>query len=170
VRAVRPGVWLGVDANQGYTVSTVERLLPTLIDARVDLLEQPFARGRESDLDGFESPIPIAADESALELADIEGLVGRFSVVNIKLDKCGGLTEALLIAERARHLGLGVMIGCMPGSSWAIAPAYLVGQACSIVDLDAPTILTVDRSPGVTYMGGYLLCGEAVWGSAFAAV
>ena len=94
-------------------------------------------------------PIPIAADESALGLDDVAGLVGRFDVVNIKLDKCGGLTEALLMAEEARRLGLGVMVGNMVGTSLAMAPAFILGQHCDVVDLDGPTFLAEDRTPGV---------------------
>ncbi len=165
VRAARPGVWLGVDANQGYRIESLEALLAVLIEANVGLLEQPLARGREADLQGFTSPIPIAADESALSLADIPGLVGRFNVVNIKLDKCGGLTEALLMARSARDLGLGVMVGNMVGTSLAMAPGFVVGQLCDVVDLDGPIFLKNDRKPGVLYSDGRIWCGEDVWGS-----
>jgi len=164
VRAARPGVWMGVDANQGYKVDALEKLLATLVEANVALLEQPLARGREADLDGFTSPIPIAADESALCLADIPGLVGRFNVVNIKLDKCGGLTEALLMARSARELGLDVMVGNMVGSSLAMAPAFVLGQLCDVVDLDGPIFLKEDRRPGVLYQDGKVWCAEDVWG------
>ena len=135
---------------------------------KVSLLEQPLPRGREADLDGFESSIPIAADESALSLADVAGLVGRFDVVNIKLDKCGGLTEALLIAEEARRLGLGVMVGNMVGTSLAMAPAFILGQLCDFVDLDGPTFLQEDRTPGVEYRDGKIWCPDEVWGTAAA--
>ncbi|MDQ0462667.1 L-alanine-DL-glutamate epimerase-like enolase superfamily enzyme [Caulobacter ginsengisoli] len=165
VRAARPDVWIGVDGNQGFTLDTLDRILPTLVEARVSLLEQPLARGREADLQDFDSPIPLAADESVQCLADIEGLVGRFDVVNIKLDKCGGLTEGLLMVAEARRLGLKVMVGCMSGSSLAMAPAFLVGQLCDLVDLDAPTFLAQDRQPGVVYADGHVWCGEAVWGA-----
>jgi len=166
VRAARPEVWLGVDANQGYDVSKLDTLVNALVSANVSLLEQPIRRGREADLDGFVSPIPIAADESALSLADVLGLVGRFNVVNIKLDKCGGLTEALAIAREARRLGLGVMVGNMMGTSLAMAPAFVVGQLCDIVDLDGPIFLAQDRTPGVIYENGSVWCGEEVWGAA----
>jgi L-alanine-DL-glutamate epimerase-like enolase superfamily enzyme len=166
VRAARPGVWIGVDANQGYTIDSLDVLMNALIAANVALLEQPLARGRESDLDGFVSPIPIAADESALTLSDVEGLVGRFNIINIKLDKCGGLTEALAIAREARRLGLGVMVGNMVGSSLAMAPGFLLGQLCDVVDLDAPIFLARDRKPGATYSEGKIWCGEEVWGAA----
>ena len=165
VRGARPDTWLGVDANQGYDMQGLDRLMSTLVDCEVSLLEQPIRRGRESDLDGFKSPISIAADESALSLADVPGLVGRFNVVNIKLDKCGGLTEALAIAREARRLGLGVMVGNMVGSSLAMAPAFVVGQLCDIVDLDGPVFLKKDRDPGITYENGTAWCGPDVWGS-----
>ena len=164
VRSARPEVWMGVDANQGYDIGTLARLIPLLVEARVSLLEQPIARGREADLEGFESPVPIAADESALSLADVAGLVGRFDVVNIKLDKCGGLTEALAMASKARELNLEVMVGNMVGTSLAMAPGFVVGQLCDVVDLDGPTFLKRDRTPGATYADGKIWCGENVWG------
>jgi L-alanine-DL-glutamate epimerase-like enolase superfamily enzyme len=164
VRAARGDVWLGVDANQGYGPSTLERLLPALVDSRVSLLEQPCARGHESDLDGIDHVIPIAADESVLGLDEVEALVGRFDVVNIKLDKCGGLTEGLLIAERARVLEMKVMVGNMIGTSLAMAPAFVLGQHCDVVDLDGPIFLVRDRIPGVIYEEGQVRCDEAVWG------
>lgn len=162
IRAVRPDVWLGVDANQGYQIGDLDRLATAMVDAGVALIEQPLARGREADLDGFVSPIPLAADESALTLADVNGLKGRFNVFNIKLDKCGGLTEALLIAAAARDADLGVMVGCMVCSSLGAAPGFVVGQLC----LDGPTFLKQDRTPGVVYREGTIWCDEAVWGAA----
>jgi len=164
VRSARPEVWMGVDANQGYDIGTLGRLVPFLVDAKVSLLEQPIARGREADLEGFESPVPIAADESALSLADVAGLVGRFDVINIKLDKCGGLTEALAMAAKARELNLEVMVGNMVGTSLAMAPGFVVGQLCDVVDLDGPIFLKRDRTPGATYADGKIWCGEDLWG------
>lgn len=164
IRAARPDAWIGVDANQGYTLETLPRLLPALIEAKVAQLEQPLARGREADLDGLPRPLPFVADESALSLADTAALVGRFDTVNIKLDKCGGLTEGLAIARQARALGLDVMVGNMMGSSLSMAPSYLVGQLCDIVDLDGPTFLARDRAPGVSYENGMIHCPQAIWG------
>lgn len=165
IRAARPDVWLGVDANQGYERRGLEWLAAALVEQDVSLIEQPLARGAEAGLDGFRSPIPIAADESALVAADLPGLVGRFAVVNIKLDKSGGLTEALAMIAEARRLGLGVMVGNMVGSSLAMAPAYIVGQHCDIVDLDGPTFLARDREPSVVYSDGLITCGDEVWGT-----
>ena len=165
VRAARPDVWLGVDANQGFARRDLDWLVEMLLEQHISLLEQPLPRGSEADLEGYKSPIPIAADESALCLADMAGLPGRFDVVNIKLDKCGGLTEGLAMVAEARRLGLGAMVGNMVGSSLAMAPAYLVGQLCDFVDLDGPTFLTSDRQPGVDYRDGYIACGEDVWGA-----
>jgi L-Ala-D/L-Glu epimerase len=115
-------------SHQGYTISTVERLLPTLIDVSVDLLELPLARGPESDLDGFEGPIPIPADESAPALADIERLVGRFRAVNIKLDKCGALVEAVL-SHICDQLRLGVPGLCLGVRAW-----QRVGKTLQVID------------------------------------
>jgi L-alanine-DL-glutamate epimerase-like enolase superfamily enzyme len=168
VRAVRdalPEVWLGVDANQGFTRAFLEALMPVLVGARVELIEQPFKIGEDAQLDGLNSPIPLAADESVQGLADVQSLVGRFNVVNIKLDKCGGLTEALLMVQEARRLGLDVMVGNMVGSSLAMAPAFLVGQLCKVVDLDGPIFLSHDRPTPVRYENGMISCPAALWGS-----
>lgn len=149
VRAARPEAWIGVDANQGYSIEGLQSL----------------KRGREADLQGFVSAIPLAADESALTLADVPGLVGRFDMVNIKLDKCGGLTEGLAMARAARQLGLGVMVGNMMGSSLAMAPSFVLGQLCNVVDLDGPTFLKVDPPPTISYSEGNIWCEESVWGA-----
>ncbi len=164
IRQARPDAWLGVDANQGYDIAELPQLLPALEAVGVKLLEQPLRRGRDADLEEFTSAIPIAADESALTLAETETLPGRFDVVNIKLDKCGGLTEGLAIARRAKALGLDVMVGNMMGSSLSMAPSYLVGQLCQIVDLDGPTFLKNDRRPSVEYRDGHVACPPQVWG------
>ena len=166
VRAARPDCWMGVDANQGFGIADLPALVEVLVETDVKLLEQPLRRGAEADLDGFECPIPIAADESALTLADVPGLVGRFDVVNIKLDKCGGLTEGLAMAAKARELGLDVMVGNMVGSSLAMGPAFVLGQLCDVVDLDGPIFLAADRRPGVVYKDGKVWCPDDVWGLA----
>ena len=165
IRAARPDVWLGVDGNQGFVAADLEALVAGLGAYRVSLLEQPLARGREAELEGFRSPIPIAGDESLLSLADVAPAQRRFDVVNIKLDKCGGLTEGLLMVAEARRLGLGVMVGTMIGTSLATAPGFVLGQLADLVDLDGPTFLAADRTPAVTYRDGTLYAGPEVWGA-----
>ena len=141
MRAARPDAWIGVDANQGYDDADLGWLVEALVEAARLAARAAARRGREADLDGFGPPIPIAADESVPAARRLPAPAGRFDVINIKLDKCGGLTEALAMAAEARHLGLGVMVGNMVGTSLAMAPAFVVGQLCDIVDLDGPTFL-----------------------------
>lgn len=167
VRAARPDVWIAVDGNQGFNRGSLEALMPALVAAKVDLVEQPFARGHDGDLDGFESPIALAADESALDIGDLPNLVGRYDVINIKLDKCGGLTRGLAMHAEARRLGMKTMVGCMGGTSLAMAPGFLLGQRCEIVDLDGPIFLAKDRVPSVIYDDeGCIFSPETVWGGA----
>lgn len=166
VRAARPDAWLGVDGNQGFVASQLDALIAGLLAQDVGLLEQPLARGREADLQGLRSPIPLAGDESIQSLGDVAASVGRYDVVNIKLDKCGGLTEGLLMAQEARRLGLGVMVGNMGGSSLGMGPGFVLGQVCDIVDLDGPIFLANDRRPGVEYVDGKIWAGPEVWGGA----
>jgi L-alanine-DL-glutamate epimerase-like enolase superfamily enzyme len=166
VRRARPDVWLAVDGNQGFTRETLAELLPVLQETHVRLIEQPLPLDRIADMDGLESPIPVAADESAQTADDLPQLVNRFDIVNIKLDKCGGLTAGLEMAVRAREMGFGVMVGNMAGTSLAMAPAFLIGQFCDVVDLDGPLLLQSDRNPAAQYTDGQIWCSEAVWGGA----
>ncbi|MGH8082516.1 MAG: dipeptide epimerase [Lysobacter sp.] len=167
-RSARLDVRLAVDANQAYTLASIEPLIAALVEHDVSLLEQPFARGREADMDDLDCPIDVAADESLQGLDDVDALHGRFDVLNIKLDKCGGLTEALLIVARARELGMKLMVGNMLGTSWAAAPGYVLGHLCDVVDLDGPTFLAGDRARSVTYRDGCIHCPGDVWGGAIA--
>jgi L-alanine-DL-glutamate epimerase-like enolase superfamily enzyme len=128
------------------------------------LVEQPYPVGKEAWLDTRDRSIPIAADETVQSLADIDAVRGRFDIVNIKLDKSGGLTEALAMAQRARALGLGVMVGNMTGTSLAMAPAFVLGQICDVVDLDGPVFLAEDRLPAVRYRDGMIEVPVAYWG------
>ena len=160
VRAALPDVWLGVDANQGFTRESLERLIPALLANRVALIEQPFPIGEERWLDGLASPIPVAADESVQGVASIPQLVGRVQMINIKLDKCGGLTEGLAMVRVARQLGLEPMVGNMMGTSLAMRPAFVVGQFCEVVDLDGPAFIKVDRDRPVIYKDGFISCPE----------
>ena len=166
VRAARPDVWLGVDANQGYGNSDLEGLVGMLVQERVLLLEQPIRRGEEALLDGWQSPIPVAADESILDLVELELQHHRFQVLNIKLDKCGGLTEALAMAARARQLGLKVMVGNMAGATLSTAPAFVLAQLCDIVDLDGPWFLADDPLAAGLYADGEIMVPAQYWGAA----
>ena len=168
VHAACPTAQLAVDANQGFTPETLAALWPVLQDCAVMLVEQPFPVGKDAWLDGMERLIPVAADESVQSSADIQQLAGRFDVVNIKLDKSGGLTEALAMAHRARACGLGVMVGNMTGTSLCMAPAFLLGQICDISDLDGPIFLAEDRVPGVHYETGTIGIPRAFWGGVVA--
>jgi L-alanine-DL-glutamate epimerase-like enolase superfamily enzyme len=165
VRRARPDAWMGVDANQGFDPASLSALMPDLVTCKVKLVEQPFRRGREADLDGFRCPIPVAADESVQSLGDVEPLVGRFDIINIKLDKCGGLTEGLAMAAEARRLGLGVMVGNMVGTSLAMAPAWILGQVCDINDLDGTLFISRDRSPAMAFENGKVSYPDRGWGA-----
>jgi len=165
VRAARPDVWMGVDANQGFTLDSLTTLMPVLVQAKVQLVEQPLKRGKEAELTGYRSPIILAADESVQGVDEMEQLAGRFDVVNIKLDKCGGLTEALAMVKRAGQMGLKVMVGNMVGTSLSTAPGFIVAQWCDFVDLDGPTFLAADSTPSVVYRDGEIWCPEQVWGA-----
>lgn len=164
VRRARPDAWLGVDANQALSLDALRELTPALVKAYVKLIEQPLHAERDADLDGYESPIPLAADESVQGLADLARAARRYQVVNIKLDKSGGLTEALMMARELKRLGLKGMVGNMVGTSLAMAPHFIVGQFCEVVDLDGPLLLARDREHAVRYEDGYLHCDESVWG------
>jgi L-alanine-DL-glutamate epimerase-like enolase superfamily enzyme len=163
VRSVRPEAWIAVDANQGLTRRSLEELLPVLVELDIQLIEQPLPVGCEAQLRGLDSPIPMAADESVQSLRDVVRAQGLFQVVNIKLDKCGGLTEALDMVREIRRLGMKPMVGCMQGTTLSIAPACVVGALCEIVDLDAPMFLTNDRVPSAVYQNGTVTC-PADWG------
>lgn len=165
VRAVRPDVWLGVDANQGFTLDGLQGLLPVFVEACVQVVEQPLPIGQEEQLEGLRSPIPLAADESVRTVADLSALVGRFDMINIKLDKCGGLTEGLLMAGEARRLGFKLMVGNMFGTSLAMAPAFVLGQLCEVVDLDGPIEFVRDRVPSASYENGRIWCAPQIWGA-----
>ncbi|HTD05589.1 dipeptide epimerase [Undibacterium sp.] len=154
VRRASPQVRLLLDANQGWTLDHLENLLPTLLACRIELIEQPLPLGADQDLLGYSCPIPLAADESFQQFKDLENVAGKYQYVNIKLDKCGGLTEALQIAAMAPRHGLGVMVGSMLGTSLAMAPAFIAGQYATIVDLDAPLFLTRDVDHAAVYQQG----------------
>ncbi|MBO9695156.1 MAG: dipeptide epimerase [Sphingopyxis sp.] len=164
VRAARPDAWIGVDANRSYTLASLDAMVSVFADCGVALVEQPLEIGCEADMAAVDLPMPVAADESVQDIDDLEVLVGRFDIVNIKLDKCGGLTHALAMERRARELGFGVMVGNMLGTSWSHAPALLFAQRCDVADLDGPYLMAGDRSPGLVYANGRVDCPPGVWG------
>lgn len=164
VRAARPDAWIGVDANQGFTRASLAALMPVLQETNVSLIEQPVKVGQEAELDGLNSPIPLAADESVQGIGDIAAAKGRFDIVSIKLDKCGGLTEGLMMAREIRAQGMRPMVGCMEGTSMAMIPGCLVGQLCEFVDMDGAMFLADDRAPAVTYRDGEVICPNTGWG------
>jgi L-alanine-DL-glutamate epimerase-like enolase superfamily enzyme len=166
VRKARPDAWIGVDANQGFEPKDLDALVAMLVDHRVGLLEQPLRRGEEAALDGWRSPVPVAADESILGLEELERLGHLFQVMNIKLDKCGGLTEALEIAALAKRMGMQVMVGNMAGSTLSTAPAFVLAQLCDFVDLDGPSSLANDPLADQIYAGGMVMVPTALWGHA----
>lgn len=166
IREIRPDVPLAVDANQGWSRAHFDAMMPVLHQLGVGMLEQPFAIGADACLEKIDCPIPLAADESFQDLGDLPTVARRYDIVNLKLDKCGGLTRALDLAAHVRDAGLSVMVGCMAGTSLAIAPAFLLGQLCDHVDLDGPIFLARDREAGVAYTDGLLHCKPQIWGHA----
>ena len=153
VRAAAPRATLIVDANEGWREADLARNLAACAQAGVALVEQPLPAGDDGALTHTTRPIPVCADESAHDRASLPALAGKYDAVNIKLDKAGGLTEALAMAEEARRLGFDVMAGCMVATSLAMAPAMLLAQRARYVDLDGPLLLTRDRAHGLTYRG-----------------
>jgi L-alanine-DL-glutamate epimerase-like enolase superfamily enzyme len=168
VRAVRTGAphaRLIVDANEAWTPEDVGGLATELAHIGVEMIEQPLPAGDDAALARFEHPVPICADESCRDRQSIAALGGRYDMVNIKLDKAGGLTEALATAVAARTAGLDVMVGCMVGTSLAMAPAHLLAQGAKFVDLDGPLLLAKDREPPLEVHGSRILPPTtAVWG------
>ena len=156
VRAAAPEPRLIVDPNESWDRSLVEALQPLLVEMGADLLEQPVPAGEDAWLEGFEPAVPICADEALHVAADLPVIARRYQVVNVKLDKTGGLTEALELARAARELGLGLMTGCMVSSSLSIAPALHIARMSDFVDLDGPIWLREDRDGGVRDEGGLL--------------
>jgi L-alanine-DL-glutamate epimerase-like enolase superfamily enzyme len=165
VRAAAPGARLIVDANEGWSVQHLETLTPRLAELGVALIEQPLRSEEDGALLGFESPVPLCADESCHTRADLPRIVGRYSHINIKLDKAGGLTEAVALAREAHALGLKLMVGCMVSTSLAMAPAVFLAALAEFVDLDGPLLLARDRDPGLSYEGDLIQPPpRALWG------
>ncbi|WP_295531115.1 dipeptide epimerase [Novosphingobium sp. Chol11] len=165
VKRGAPDAALIVDPNQAWTAEMLAAHAPILKSMGVVLIEQPVAVGAEASLDGWRSPIPLAADELVDGEGDLDRAAGRFDVINIKLDKCGGLTAALALAEVCHARGFGLMVGCMAGSSLCMAPALVLAQRCDFVDLDGPLLLAGDWPDPLTYHHGVVAPPTpALWG------
>ncbi len=165
VRRGAPVARLIVDANEAWTGRDVAAEAAALAALGVELVEQPVAAGQDALLDGIVSPIPLCADESCQDRADLDRCTGRYAAINIKLDKAGGLTEALALAGEAQARGLAVMVGCMLSTSLGVAPAFLAAQGARWIDLDGPLLLARDRDDGIAFDGATMAPPSAgLWG------
>ncbi|SEA34937.1 N-acetyl-D-Glu racemase DgcA [Rubrimonas cliftonensis] len=154
LRAVREGApqaTIIVDANEGWRLADYQRLAPEMTALGVAMVEQPLPAGDDDALEGVDRPLPVCADEACHDRETLPALTGRYDMINIKLDKTGGLTEALALRDEARAMGFQVMVGCMLATSLAMAPALIVAQGAEIVDLDGPLLLSKDREHGLVY-------------------
>lgn len=165
VRAAAPAATLIVDANEGWTEATLDANLAACAAAGVALVEQPLPAAADAVLEHCDSPVPLCADESFHDRAGLAVVARRYQAVNVKLDKTGGLTEALAVVDEARQRGLELMIGCMVATSLAMAPAFVLARAARFVDLDGPLLLARDREPGIRYDDAQMQpFGADVWG------
>ncbi len=151
VRAGAPTTPIIVDANEGWTADVYSELAPHMLRLGVKMVEQPMPAGQDEMLAEIARPLPVCADESCHDRASLSALRGKYDLINVKLDKTGGLTEALALRGEARAAGFGVMVGCMVGTSLAMAPAVLVAQGAEVVDLDGPLLLAEDREQPLCY-------------------
>ena len=165
VRAAAPQAAIILDANEGWPEAVLERHLNIAAEAGVTLVEQPLPAGRDALLAEIRRPLLVCADESVHHTGDLASLADRYDAINIKLDKSGGLTEALAMKTEAERLGFAIMIGCMVGTSLAMAPAVLLAQNADFVDLDGPLLLARDREPGLRYTASLVFPPESsLWG------
>ncbi len=165
VRQAAPRARLIVDANEALTFDGLIRLAPEFSRLGVKAIEQPLPAGEDEPLERYESPVLLCADESIHSRAELRDCTRRYGCINIKLDKTGGLTEALALRHEARALGLEIMAGCMVATSLSMAPAMLIAQGAAFVDLDGPLLLSADRQPGLSFIGSMIEPYEAaVWG------
>ncbi|MBY5545788.1 dipeptide epimerase [Rhizobium leguminosarum] len=165
VRAAAPDAAIILDANEGWPEAVLERHLNIAAEAGVTLVEQPLPAGRDALLAEIRRPLLVCADESVHHTGDLASLADRYDAINIKLDKTGGLTEALSMKAEAERLGFSIMIGCMVGTSLAMAPAVLLAQNADFVDLDGPLLLARDREPGLRYAASLVFPPETtLWG------
>jgi L-alanine-DL-glutamate epimerase-like enolase superfamily enzyme len=165
VREAAPGTRLLIDANESWSPAHYQKIVPALKKLGVELIEQPFPADADEVLETLDHPIPVCADESCHTTADLARLTNRYEVINVKLDKTGGLTEALHLSERARESGFKLLIGCMVGTSLSMAPARLLASTTDYVDLDGPLLLARDRDHGLAYQHGRIgIPSRELWG------
>ncbi|MYB39093.1 MAG: dipeptide epimerase [Gammaproteobacteria bacterium] len=165
VRRAAPDCRLIVDVNEGWDAEMLASVAPVAADLGVELIEQPLPAGADAILATYDSPVPLGADESVRDGTELTSLVGRYQVVNIKLDKTGGLTRAIEVVQEARRLGFEIMLGCMVATSLAMAPALMLARHARFVDLDGPLLLAKDRPGGLHYNDGVVsMPGTGLWG------
>jgi L-alanine-DL-glutamate epimerase-like enolase superfamily enzyme len=165
IRAARPDARLVVDANQAWNLDLLRDILPACAELGLEMIEQPLPRGNDQALEGFESPVMLAADESCLHCGELDAAASRYDMINIKLDKTGGLTEALKLAQSASKRGCKLMVGNMIGTSLSMAPAFVIAQLCEFVDIDGPLLLKYDHPHGLKYRQGVVKCVDTrLWG------
>ena len=165
IRAARPDVRMFVDVNEGWNFAQLQAFAPELAQLGVDFIEQPLPRGHDEELEDYERPLPICADESVQHIGEIDAAANRYQMINIKLDKAGGLTHGLEMATAIRAKGLGLMVGCMGGTSLSMAPHHVIGHLADYVDIDGPLLLKNDRLDGFVYERGMVSLPDArLWG------
>ena len=165
IRAARPDAVLVVDANQAWDFELLKEVIPKCIGLDLAMIEQPLPRGGDKCLEGFVSPITLAGDESCLHTGELGAAARRYDMINIKLDKTGGLTEALKLAHAARDKGCKLMVGNMTGTSLGMAPAFVIAQLCDFVDIDGPLLLKHDHPNGLRYNKGVVdVFQSSFWG------
>lgn len=165
IRDARPDSRLVVDVNEAWNFERLKEVAPELAALDVKMIEQPLPRGKDSELEDYASPLPLCADESCQDTTDLDDLVPRYQMINIKLDKTGGLTHGLELAQAARTKGLGLMVGCMGGTSLCMAPIHVLAQLADFVDIDGPLLLKHDRLGGFDYDRGMVsLPDKRFWG------
>lgn len=166
IRDARPDARMVVDVNQGWSFAELCKFAPQLHDLGVLMIEQPLPRGGDSELAGYESPAPLCSDESCQHMGELDEAAARYQMINIKLDKCGGLTHGLELAHAAAERGLGLMVGCMGGTSLSMAPSHVIAQLCDFVDIDGPLLIEKDREGGLIYDRGRVsLPRSRFWGT-----
>lgn len=165
IRAARPDAALVVDANQGWDFELLKEVIQKCAGLDLGMIEQPLPRGGDQELEGFKSPIILAGDESCLHTGELETAARRYGMINIKLDKTGGLSEALRLAHAAKQKGCKLMVGNMTGTSLGMAPAFVVAQLCDFVDIDGPLLLKYDHLNGLNYNKGVVdIFSSSLWG------